>query len=69
MWHTLNAVNILKQSRVSKKCYSQFASGFSMPVPRKLSEIMNVAELKVLEGEEITKKWNDVTFEKLDFLF
>eukprot|EP00897_Mesotaenium_endlicherianum_P005081 jgi/Mesen1/4600/ME000232S03844 len=38
---------------------SQFASGFSMPTPKKLNEIVNVEGLQACTPEEIKKTWND----------
>lgn len=44
---------------IPRRELSQFASGFSLPTPKKLEEIFNLKSLERLENEDIIQRWND----------
>lgn len=55
------AVAALRQARGwAVRGMAQFASGFSMPMPKRLDEIMPVSVLEETEASEIARLWNDV---------
>ncbi|CAI5536436.1 unnamed protein product [Closterium sp. Naga37s-1] len=46
-------------TRLTQTRGSQFASGFSMPQPKRLEEIMSVDALRACEADEIAAMWNN----------
>ena len=50
-----------RQNHQAVRHFSQFASGFSLPMPKKLEEIIPLQRLESMTAEEIAKEWNDVS--------
>ncbi|CAI6010846.1 unnamed protein product [Closterium sp. NIES-65] len=46
-------------TRLTQTRGSQFASGFSMPQPKRLEEIMSVDALRACEADEVAAMWNN----------